>query len=133
MSYGEESKGIDLPHVIPGPTTGGVTMSLTKLGIVGLVVTLAAAPGMALADCRLKNDGPMTIFRSGTLDKVYALGKENYVRAVMLYAACASVPSGTKLGMVKRGWFTSSTVIVKEGRHLGCTGDLENEFIECRD
>jgi hypothetical protein len=58
-------------------------------------------------------------------------GKENYVTAVRLYAACASVPSGTKLGMVKRGWFTS-TVIVKEGRHLGCTGDLENEFIDCQ-
>jgi hypothetical protein len=103
-------------------------MLLTKLGVVGLLLTLIA-PSMALAECRLK-DGPMTIFRTGTLKQVYALGKQNYSRAIMLYGACSSVPTGTKLGMVDRGFLTS-TVIVKEGRHLGCTGDIENEFIAC--
>ena len=94
------------------------------------LMTVLLTPAIAwAAECRLR-DGPMTIFRSGTLDKVHALGKENYPQSVLLYAACASVPTGTKLGMLNRGFFTS-TVIVKEGHRLGCTGDLENEFIAC--
>jgi hypothetical protein len=63
----------------------------------------------------------MTIFRSGTLEKVYALGTENYTKSVLLYGACSSVPTGTRRGMVDRGFFTS-TVIVKEGHGSAAEG-----------
>jgi len=112
-------------YIVPRSRSGRF---IPRLGVIGILVVLLA-PSLALAECRLK-DGPMTIFRAGTLNKVYALGKENYATAVMLYGACSSLPTGTKLGMVSRGFFTS-TVIVKEGHRLGCTGDLENEFIAC--
>lgn len=60
-----------------------------------------------------------------------ALGREGYAEAVMLYAACRSVPDGTRLAMLDKGWL-SSTVEVRSGQHLGCIGDLPNEFIKCR-
>ncbi len=104
-------------------------MTWIRISTVVLLAVLAAPSVAQGGDCQLRN-GPMTIFPSGTLKKVYALGKENYAAAISLYAACASVPVGTKIGVDDGGFFTS-TVIVKEGWHLGCAGDLENEFIKC--
>ena len=95
-----------------------------------MAVLLAACSAFASEECVLKN-GPMTIFRTGTEDKIQALGKENYAQAVRLYAACPSVPSGTRLGIVDGG-FPSSTVVVRSGTYVGCMGDLPNEFLSCK-